>query len=289
LPLEAVVEEELGTHKLSFEGNFETLYHGARKDRERFRELTPEKQTKKLINKSIDLGQQFVDELYASAREIIDKDLNYIEAEKETRTQILITEQLEELFKDTEFKDELGKHCDDLERFILYKKMLDTFNLFIDYSIQDTQLLYDLEKKLKKFDTLMMLAQYNVSAFYDVFSTLKQTEQGISNFAHIHSKKVVMDREYDKTKQIYNKFIDKDLLRIRMENDYKILPDDPASIKLMKELVSQQKIPGANVLSPNIGLISFDDAVTPKLAREFKTLKAELMEIDKLLEEMEED
>jgi len=34
-------------------------------------------------------------------------------------------------------------------------------------------------------------------------------------------------------------------------------------------------------------LISFDDEITPELAREFKTLKEELKEIDKQLEEME--
>ncbi len=56
----------------------------------------------------------------------------------------------------------------------------------------------------------------------------------------------------------------------------------------MKTLTSQPKIPGAHVLSPNIGLISFDEEVTPGMALEFKTLRAELDEINTQLEAFEE-
>jgi hypothetical protein len=183
----------------------------------------------------------------------------------------------------------LGDKFEDFERFVVYKKLLDAYRLFIDYSNQDSQLLHDLEKKLDKFKTLMMLAQYNVSSFYDVFSTLKQVEQGITNFAHLYNNKVVIDREYDKSKQIYNKYVDPEILRIRIDNDYRISPDDSPEVKNYKLLISQQKIPGAHVLQANIGLISFDEETTPPLAREFKKLKAELAEIDKLLAEFEEE
>ena len=195
---------------------------------------------------------------------------------------------LTDLLDDEEFMGDLSKsQQEDFERFVLYKKFKDTFNLFLDYSIQDTQILYDLEMKLKKFDTLSMLAQYNVSYFQDVFSTLKQVEQGLVNFAHNNNKKVVIDRHYDKSKQEYNKYVDLELLRIRDENDYRLLPEDDELTKEWKTLTSQAKIPGAHVLLPQVGLISFDDEVTPELAREFKTLKEELKEIDKQLEEME--
>jgi len=287
--LAAVAEEEGVASKLEFEGNFETLYHGDRKDRERFLEITPKKSRKKLMKRSYDLCSGLVEEVYPHMWKKVKDDPNMIDPEKETRCQILITDYLESLLKDDEFLNDLGEQVEDFERFVLYKKFRDTFNLFLDYSIQDTQILYDLEMKLKKFDTLSMLAQYNVSYFQDIFSTLKQSEQGLVNFAHQHLHKVVMDREYDKYKQPYNKYVDPELLRIRAENDYRITPEDDDIIKEMKKLVSQAQIPGAHVLLPQIGLISFDEEVTPKLAKEFKTLKNELKEIDKLLEEMEED
>lgn len=289
--LQAVAEEEGLGSKVDFEGSFEILYHGTRKDRERFNELTPQKQITKLIKRSKALGDMIIEELglYEWAKKTINTD-GLIEAEVETRIQIQITEKLEELIDDENLQEELGQDgLIDFERFVLYKKFLDTYRLFIDYSNQDSKLLYDLEKKIDKFNTLMMLAQYNVSYFQDVFATLKQVEQGITNFAHSNNKKVVIDRDYDKSKQVYNKFIDKDLLRIRMENDYKILPDDSKKVKLMKQLTSQPKIPGAHVLLPNIGLISYDDEVTPQLAKEFKTLKAELQEIEDQLEKFEEE
>lgn len=289
--LNAVVEEELDTSKVDFEGNFETLYHGSRKDRARFHELTPKAKRKKLVEQSKQLGASIISDLglYAECKEKVDADKNVDEHEKETRIQMAITERLEELLKMDEIKEDLGDMFEDFERFVMHKKLLDTYRLFVDYSNQDSQLLHDLEKKLDKFKTLMMLAQYNVSSFYDVFSTLKQVEQGITNFAHLYSKKVVIDREYDKSKQIYNKYIDPELLRIREANDYRITPDDTPEIKRFKSLTSQPKIPGAHVLLPQIGLISFDEETTPPLVREFKDLKAQLAEIDALLQAFEED
>jgi len=286
--LAAVAEEEGVASKLDFEGNFETLYHGERKDRERFLEITPAKQRAKLLKRSNELCLGLVDEVYEHMWNKVKDDPNMIDPEKETRCQILITEYLEELLKDDEFLADLGDQVKDFERFVLYKKFKDTFNLFLDYSIQDTQILYDLEMKLKKFDTLSMLAQYNVSYFQDVFSTLKQVEQGITNFAHINLNTAVMDRNYDKKKQPYNKYVDKELMRIRDNNDYRILPTDSDETKEMRTLVSEARIPGANVLLPNIGLITYDDDVTPDMAREFKALKLELKEIDRQLAELEE-
>ena len=134
-----------------------------------------------------------------------------------------------------------------------------------------------------------MLAQYNVSAFQDVFSTLKQAEQGITNFAHLYNNKVVIDREYDKTKQVYNQHVDPDLLNIRINNDYKLLPDDSKEIKRMKTLAAQAKIAGAHVLLPSVGLISFDDVESPKLSREFKSLQAQLKAIDDELALLEDE
>jgi len=287
--LAAVAEEEGVASKLEFEGNFETLFHGERKDRQRFLELTPEAERSKLLQRSNELVSGLVDEIYPYMWDKVKDDKNMIDPEKETRCQMLITSYLEDLLKDDDFMTDLNKtQQEDYERFILYKKFKDTFNLFLDYSIQDTQILYDLEMKLKKFDTLSMLAQYNVSYFMDVFSTLKQVEQGITNFAHINNKKVVIDRDYDKAKQEYNKYIDKDLLRIRINNEYKIFPDDSERIKEMKTLVAQAKIPGAHVLLPAIGLINYDENVTPQLVREYKALKKELREIDAQLAAMEE-
>lgn len=288
--LQAVAEEELGSQKIDFEGNFETLYHGTRKDRERFEEITPEKNRKKYIKQSEELGKMITAELeiYEWAKENVETD-GLIEAEIETRIQMKITEKLEELLDSEDLQEELGSDgLVDFERYVLFKKFLDTYRLFLDYSNQDSQLLYDLEVKIDKFNTLMMLAQYNVSYFQDVFATLKQVEQGITNFAHLNNKKVVIDRDYEKDKQPYNQHIPKELLRIRMENDYKILPEDSKEVKLMKQLTSQPKIPGAHVLLPQVGLISYDEEVTPEMALEFKTLKRELEEIDKQLEEMEE-
>lgn len=289
--LQAVAEEELGSQKIDFEGNFETLYHGTRKDRERFHEITPAKQRKKLMKQSKAIGELITTEmeLYDWAQANVEKE-GMIDAEIETRIQMMITEKLEEIMQTEELQDELGSDgLLDFERYVLYKKFLDTYRLFIDYSNQDSQILYDLEVKIDKFNTLMMLAQYNVSYFQDVFATLKQVEQGITNFAHLNDKTVVIDRDYDKTKQPYNKFVDKELMRIRIENDYKILPDDSKKVKLMKTLTSQPKIPGAHVLLPQIGLISYDEEVTPKMAREFKSLKQQLKEIDKQLAEFEEE
>lgn len=289
--LNAVVEEVLGTSKVDFEGSFETLYHGTRKDRDRFLELTPDKNRKKLLQISKELGEMIISDLglYKEAQAQIELENSVEEHEKETRIQIEITDRLTELFKSKEIQDELGASIEDLERFILYKRFLDTYRLFVDYSNQDSKLLYDLELKLEKFKTMMMLAQYNVSSFYDVFATLKQVEQGITNFAHLYNKKVVIDRDYDKTKQVYNKFIDKDLLNIRINNDYKISPDDSKEIKRMKVLTSQAKIPGAHVLLPSVGLISFEEEHTPRLAREFKSLKAQLKEIDAQLAVLESE
>lgn len=289
--LNAVVEEELGTAKVEFEGNFETLYHGSRKDRARFAELTPKAKRSKLMAKSKEIGESIIADLglYEECQKKIESEGKFDEHEKETRIQIEISERLEELLKMDEIKEDLGEMYEDFERFVCHKKLLDNYRLFVDYSNQDSQLLHDLEKKLDKFKTLMMLAQYNVSSFYDVFSTLKQVEQGITNFAHLYNKKVVIDREYDKAKQIYNKYIDPEMLRIRIDNDYRITSDDSPETKRYKSLISQGKIPGAHVLLANIGLISYDEEETPPLAREFKKLKAELAEIDKLLEAFEEE
>lgn len=286
--LNAVAEEEGLGSKLEFEGNFEILYHGQRKDRKKFLELTPKSKRKELLAASLKLGKLFIDDLglYDDAKKHISIMNNIAEHEKETRIQMEITERLDELLKSSDVKTELGENIIDLERFVLYKKLLDTYRLFLDYSNQDSQLLHDLEKKLDKFRTLIMLAQYNVSEFYDVFTTLKAAEQGITNFAHINNKKVVIDREYDKSKQIYNKFVDPELLRIRDENDYRITPEDDKKIKRYKRLVSQQKIPGAHVLLPNVGLISYDEEETPKLVKEFKSLKAELAEIEAQLKQL---
>ena len=134
----------------------------------------------------------------------------------------------------------------------------------------------------------MMLAQYNVSCFYDVFSTLKQAEQGITNFAHQNMKTVVLDRDYDKSKQRYNEFVDPALLDIRMNNDYRVTPTDSPKIKRMKTLTNQSTIPGAVVLLPNIGLITYDEKETPKLVDEYNTLKKQLEEIDEQLNNMVE-
>lgn len=289
--LNAVAEEELGTSKIEFEGNFEILYHGSRKDRKRFEELTPKAKRKDLLKVSNDIGNAIIDDLglYKECLQKVDADDKVEEHEKETRIQMCITERLEELLKMDEIKDDLGDMYEDFERFVVYKKLTDTYRLFLDYSNQDSQLLHDLEMKLDKFKTLMMLAQYNVSGFYDVFSTLKQVEQGITNFAHLYNKKVVIDRDYDKYKQCYNKYIDPELLRIRDETDYRIMPEDSPEVKMMKTLTSQPKIPGANVLLPQVGLISYDEEETPPLAREFKKLKAELAEIDKQLAEYDDD
>lgn len=287
--LNAVVEEELGTSKLEFDGSFEDLYHGTRKERARFDEITPAKKKLALLKQSEDKFSYLVDELYDQAKaEVLAKDNDYIEAEIETRTQIAITDKLEEMFEDQDFLNELGEDATDYERFFLFKKFKDTYRLFLDYSNQDSQLLYDLEMKLDKFKTLMMLAQYNVSYFHDVFTTLRQVEQGITNFAHINDKRVVIDREYDKRKQVYNQHIDPDLLNIRINNDYRIRDEDSPKIKEYKALAGQPKIPGAHVLLPNIGLISFDDEKTPPLARRFRELKARLKEINAQLAEIED-
>lgn len=284
--LNAVAEEEGLGSKIEFEGNFEVLYHGTRKDRKRFTELTPKAKRPQLMKLSNQIGELIINDL--GLREDAIKHVNSMngeieEHEKETRIQMEITERLDDLLKSDEIKDELGDNFEDFERFVVYKKLKDTYSLFLDYSNQDSQLLHDLEKKLDKFKTLMMLAQYNVSGFYDVFSTLKQVEQGIANYAHIHNKKVVIDREYDKSKQIYNKYIDPELLRIRDENDTRITPEDTPEIKRYKTLVAQSRIPGAHVLLPQIGLISYDEIETPKLIKEFKSLKAELAEIESQL------
>lgn len=283
--LQAVAEEEEVGSKIEFDGNFETLYHGTRKDRERFLELTPSNKRKSLIEKSNAIGQSIIDDLsiYKECKLRIESE-SIDDVEKETRIQMMVTEHLEDLFKTKEIKDDLGDLIEDFERFIIYKKLKDTYRLFLDYSNQDSQLLHDLEMKLDKFKTLMMLAQYNVSVFYDVFSTLKQAEQGITNFAHLYNNKVVIDREYDKEKQIYNKYIDADLLDLRISKDYKILPTDNDKIRKYKTLLGQEKIPGANVLMPAIGLISYDDDETPELAREFKKLKYELDEVNRQLD-----
>jgi len=285
--LNAVAEEEKVGTKVEFEGNFETLYHGSRKDRARFTDLTPDKHRKKLIDRSNDIGHTIISDLtlYDECKVEVESN-NVDEVEKETRIQIAITERLEELLKMKEVQEDLGESLVDFERFILFKKFKDTYRLFLDYSNQDSQLLHDLEKKLDKFKTLMMLAQYNVSSFYDVFSTLKQAEQGITNFAHLYNKKAVIDREYEKEKQTYNQFVDKDLLELRIDSNHKINPEDSSKIKRFKSLLGQEKIPGANVLLPSIGLISFNDAETPPLVREFKSIKAEIAELEQQLAAM---
>jgi len=289
--LNAVAEEELKSSKIDFEGSFEILYHGTRKDRKRFLELTPKAKRQSLMKLSNEIGNMIIDDLglYKDALKHINIINEVEEYEKETRIQIEITERLEELLKSDEIKDELGDNYEHFERFVVHKKLLDTYRLFLDYSNQDSQLLYDLEMKLDKFKTLMMLAQYNVSGFYDVFSTLKQVEQGITNFAHLYNKKVVIDREYDKTKQQYNKYIDPELMRIRNNTDYRISPQDSKEVIRYKTLVSQEKINGAHVLLPNVGLIRYDETETPPLVREFKRLKEELKEINDKLKEFEND
>ena len=285
--LNAVAEEELGTQKIDFEGSFEVLYHGRRKDRDRFNELTPKSKRKELQKLSNEIGKLIIADLglYDDAKKHVDSLDGIEDHEKETRIQMEITERLEEQLKSEDIKKELGDHFEDFERFVVYKKLTDTYRLFVDYSNQDSQLLHDLEMKLDKFKTLMMLAQYNVSGFYDVFSTLKQVEQGITNFAHLYNHKVVIDREYDKKNQIYNKFVDPELLRIRDNKDYRITSEDSSEVKMFKTLVSQEKIPGAHVLLPSTGLITYDEITTPPLAREFKRLKNELKEINKQLAE----
>lgn len=266
---------------------FEELYHGRRVDRKRFNAITPKLKRTKLMKRTMDTFSFLVEEIKPWAVDAISPK-RYDTSEYETRLSLKITEKIEILrVTDSDFQALDDEQKLDLERFVLYRKFVDTFNLFLDYSIQDTQILYDIEMKLTKFNTLSMLAQYNVSGFHDVFSTLKQVEQGITNFAHLNNKKVVIDREYDKAKQPYNQFIDKELLRIRTKNDYRVLPEDSDIIREMKTLTSQPKIPGAHVLSPNIGLISFDEEVTPGMAREFKSLRLELEEIDKQLEAFE--
>jgi len=265
--------------------SFEQLYHGHKMDRQRFDEITPNKQRKKLLTRSFKTFGFLIDEVKPWAKkEIVTK--NYDESEYNTRLMSQIIEKIEHLSKTDEQFIELPNDTKiDLERFILYSKFKNTFDLFIDYSIQDSVILKNLENQLKKFDTLSMLAQYNVSYFQDVFSTLKQIEQGITNFAHFKNK-VVIDREYDKYKQPYNKYVDKDLMRIRVDKDLRPSPGDSEKVLEMKRLVSQEKIGGAHVLLPQIGLISVDDE-TPELARKFRRLKDELKEIDAQLAEFD--
>ena len=156
--LNAVVEEELGTSKVEFEGNFETLYHGTRKDRARFAELTPKAKRSKLMAKSKEIGESIISDLglYDDAKKKIESEGKFEEHEKETRIQIEISDRLEELLKMDEIKEDLGEMYEDFERFVCYKKMCDNYRLFVDYSNQDSQLLHDLEKKLDKFKTLMV-------------------------------------------------------------------------------------------------------------------------------------
>lgn len=288
--LAAVAEEEGLGAKIEFEGNFEVLYHGTRQDRAKFEEMTPKRQRKKFMALSKQIGEIVIDDLglLKEAKKEIESQ-NIPEHELETRIQMEVTERLEELLKNPDIKEELGDQFEHFERFVIYKKLLDTYNLFIDYSNQDSQILYDLEKKQDKFKTLMMLAQYNVSRFPDVFSTVKQVEQGITNFAHIQNKKVVIDREYDKSKQEYNRYVDPEMLRIRDENDYRILPEDDEKTTEIKSLIKQSAIPGAHVLLPQTGLISFDDEESPPLAREYKRLREELAAVEKELALLEED
>lgn len=269
--------------------NFEELYHGRRVDRERLIELTPSKKRKVLMDRAKETFGYLVEELYELTKsELEGKGIP--DHEFETRIQQRITEKIEILFRtDEEFLKLSEEQRNDLERFFLHKKLLDTYRLFLDYSNQDSQILHDLELKLDKFKTLMMLAQYNVSGFYDVFSTVKQVEQGITNFAHINNKKVVIDREYNKAKQIYNQFVDPEIMRIREDNDYKINPEDNERTREIKSLISQTKIPGANVMLPNTGLISFSETETPPLAREYKRLRAELKEVEKQIAELERE
>jgi HPt (histidine-containing phosphotransfer) domain-containing protein len=278
--LNAVVEEELGSSKLDFEGNFETLFHGTRADRQRLKEL--------LSTSPVKARQQIAESL-----EISIEIMNSFEMESDISLSPTVVEsnriaQLEEWFQ--ELKDDLEElEQNIIERGMLYLKLKNTYNLFLDYSIQDTQLLYDLEKKLDKFRTLMMLAQYNVSFFDDVFSTIKQVEQGITNFAHLKLNKVVIDRKYDLKKQIYNKHIDSDLLNIRINRDTKFNADDSEKVKELKRLVSQDTIPGAHVLLPQIGLISVKEDTTPKLAEEYQNLWQELLLIQEQLDQLDDE
>ena len=288
--LAAVAEEEGLGAKIEFEGNFEELYHGTRNDRERFRELTPQKQRPKLMKLSKQIGEIVIDDLSIlkeSKKEIESQDIP--EHEIETRIQMEITERLDELLKNPDIKEDLDDQFVHFERFVIYKKLKDTYRLFVDYSNQDSQILYDLEKKQDKFKTLMMLAQYNVSRFPDVFSTVKQVEQGITNFAHIHNKKVVIDREYDKSKQSYNEFVDPEILNIRIDHEYRPSAEDNEKTREIKTLLKQTSIGGAHVLLPSTGLISFDEEKSPPMIREYKKLKADLKEIKAQLTELEED
>jgi len=284
--LAVVAEHEGVPSKVDFEGDFETLYHGSRELRKKFKSLFKTKNRVKELNDAIEIFEPIAKDLYPEKFKEVQDDETLVETEKETRANMMVTEQLDEMLQDEEFTNSLGEMKDTYELYITYRKLVDTLKLFEDYSMQDSKILYDLEIKLRKFNTLMMLAQYNVSLFNDVFGTLKQAEQGITNFAHLNNK-VVMDRDYIKSRQPYNKYVDKELLRIREEHDFKVYPDDPEEIKEMKILSARDKIAGAHVLLPQIGLISVDDE-TPELARKFKSLKAELEEIERELAELED-
>lgn len=136
------------------------------------------------------------------------------------------------------------------------EQMFETYQLFLEYSVQDVQLLKDMEIKLKYFDVMMMLAQMNVTLFQNTFATLVQVESGIANFAHNMRKMVVIDRSYDIAKQPYNKYVDKDVLRLRKgdegDNNTENVSDD-----VVKNL-EKNGIAGAHVLLCNIGLISYN-------------------------------
>jgi len=246
--LSFVAETEGVPSKIEFEGNFELLYHGNKQLRNDFDMLAPSKLRKKLVQKAIKKYEKIYEKYFNEAYEKIKENNEFTNGEKITRSD---TEAIKEMENSTENKDDLFKI------FIIFKKLKNTFDLFIDYSIQDTKILYDLETKLKIFNKLMMLAQYNASKFRDVFTTISQVENGITNYAHNYLKKVVIDRDIDISKQTYNKFVDKDLLDLKINKNYKFDINDSEKIKEYKRLLTKDKIPGANVLLPNIGLISF--------------------------------
>jgi hypothetical protein len=271
--------------------NFEELYHGPRKDRKKFDELFEglDKETKiSLVKQAEEKYNQMFENIFKDKLKIVETDEDLIKEEKITRAKILAVDEMERFINDKEFiQNKSEEELKLFKIFVLFKKFKGTYDLFIDYSNQDTKLLYDLEVKIKKFDTLMMLTQYNVCLFYDVFGTMSQVEQGITNFAHLYKNMVVVDRNYDIEKQPYNKYVDKDLIRIRKERDFEIKPDDSEKIKELKKLAAIEKIPGAHVLLPQIGLISFDEKETPKLAKQYNLLKKEMNEVEKELEEIE--
>ena len=287
--LNFIVENELGLHKVDFDGDFEYLYHGSRQDRkfldEIFEGLSVKKKLK-IIKKAMKIGKSFEDEFYDDIKkEVMENEVDdtMSDGEIETRIQLKLTEFLTNMYEnDNEIQDILGDDEVYFQIYLTIKRLLNNYRLFLDYSIQDTDLLKKLELKLNKFNTLMMLSQYNVCHFYDVFSTVRQMELGITNFAHRNNNIVVIDRDYRKDLMPYNKYVDPVLLELRINKDYEIRENDDEKIREYKKLLAKSKIPGAHVLQPIVGLVSVDDK-TPEIAKKYKEVKSEY---DAILEEM---